>query len=73
MAALLSREAITADNYSPIVNIVTWILLASMVLAVCAKVAMKVIGRRTFNLDDSILVSAMVILPYLLVLSQLSR
>ena len=62
MASLLSREAITPDNYSPVVNIVTWILLASMVLAVCTKVSMKVVGRRTFNTDDSILVAAMVIL-----------
>lgn len=61
MASLLPREAITPDNFSPVVNIVTWILLASMVLAVCTKVAMKVVGRRTFNTDDSILVAAMII------------
>lgn len=61
MAGLLSRDAITSDNYSPVVNIVTWILLVSMVLAVCAKVAMKIIGRRSFNIDDSMLVAAMVL------------
>ena len=69
MAELLSREAITTDNYSPVVNIVTWILLASMVLAVCTKVAMKVIGRHTFNIDDSVLVAAMVISSGFLALS----
>ena len=73
MAVLLPREAITADNHSPVVNIVTWILLASMVLAVCTKVAMKVIGRRTFNIDDSVLVAAMVISSGSHALSQLRR
>ena len=73
MAALSPREAITADNYSPIVNIVTWILLASMVLAVCTKAAMKIIGRRTFDIDDSILVAAMVTLSRFLALSKLRR
>ena len=69
MAALLPREAITADNYSPVLNIVTWILLASMILAVCTKVAMKVVGRRTFNMDDAVLVAAMVILSEVFALS----
>lgn len=60
MAVLSPREAISSDNYSPVVNIVTWILLVSMVLAVCTKVAMKVIGRHSFNMDDAMLVAAMV-------------
>ena len=71
MAAFFPREAITSDNYSPVVNIVTWILLVSMVLAVCTKVAMKVIGRHTFNVDDSMLVAAMVMLFGSFALSQL--
>lgn len=61
MAAFFPREAVTSFNYVPVVNIVTWILLVSMVFAVCTKVAMKVIGRHTFNIDDSMLVAAMVI------------
>ena len=73
MATFFPREAITPDNYSPVVNIVTWILLVSMVLAVCTKVAMKIIGRHTFNIDDSILVAAMVILSTFLTLSQLRQ
>ena len=73
MAALFSRDAITPDNYSPVVNIVTWILLVSMVLAVCAKVAMKIIGRHSFNIDDSMLVAAMVFSSGLFSLSQLRQ
>lgn len=73
MAAFLPREAITPDNHSPIVNIVTWILLVTMVLAVCTKVAMKIVGRRTFDIDDSFLVAAMVILSWSLALSQLRQ
>ena len=73
MAGLFSRDAITSDNYSPVVNIVTWILLVSMVLAVCAKVAMKIIGRRSFDIDDSMLVAAMVIFSGLFALSQLRQ
>ena len=63
----------TSNDYVPVVNIVTWILLVSMVLAVCTKVAMKVIGRRTFNIDDSVLVAAMVKLSNPLALSQLRK
>lgn len=73
MAVFFPREAITSDNFVPVVNIVTWILLVSMVLAVCTKVAMKVIGRHTFNIDDSVLVAAMVILSGFLALSKLRK
>lgn len=71
MGPVSSREAVNSGNYTPIVNIVTWILLVSMVFAVCTKVAMKIIGRRTFNIDDSILVAAMVSVSALGVLSSL--
>ena len=62
MATVMPRETITSDNYSPIVNILTWILLVAMFLSVCSKVAIKVITCRTFNVDDGVLVGAMVIL-----------
>ena len=76
MATVFPREPITHDDYSPIVNIVTWVLLASMILAVCAKVAIKVIANHSFNADDATLTAAMVILsrfPALLSLIVLSR
>jgi hypothetical protein len=61
MATIFPREMITDDNHSPIVNIVTWILLVSVVLSVAAKVAMKAIACHSFNTDDAVLTAAMVI------------
>ena len=60
MAVIVPRAHITHDNYGPIINIVTWILLVAMFLSVCAKVALKVVTCRTFNTDDAVLVLAMV-------------
>ena len=60
MAIIVPRAQITDDNYGPIINIVTWVLLVAMFLSVCAKVALKVITCRTFNTDDAVLVLAMV-------------
>ena len=60
MLRLIAREAITSSNYGPIVSVVTWILLVSMILAVLAKVAMKLLTSQTFGVDDGVLLSAMV-------------
>lgn len=60
MAPHIPREIVTADDYSPIVSILTWILLVSMVLSVCVKVALKLLISRMFNTDDGVLILAMV-------------
>lgn len=62
MMVLISREEITPDDYGPVVSIVTWVLLASLVHFVSAKVAIKVIACRTFDSDDAVLLTAMVIM-----------
>ena len=61
MVLLASRTTITPDNHGPIVSIITWILLISMVLSVCAKVALKLLVSRMFNRDDGAITIAMVI------------
>ena len=61
MAEIISpREEITPENYGPIVSIVTWLLLISAALSVCAKVAIKVVTSHSFDADDVVLVAAMV-------------
>lgn len=67
MRVVYPREEVTVDNYGPIVSIVTWILLVSLVLFVCAKVAIKVIACHTFNHDDAVLLSAMVGFPFIVI------
>ena len=60
MATLIPRELVTADNYGPVVSVITWILLVSMILAVCTKVVLKLLASQTFNRDDAWLLLAMV-------------
>lgn len=55
-----TRAQIGDYDYSPVVNIITWILLVAMVLSVCSKVAIKIITCRTFNMDNVVLILAMV-------------
>lgn len=62
MATHFPREMITSDNHSPIVNILTWILLVSVVLSVGAKLAIKTTACHSFDTDDAVLTAAMVIL-----------
>ena len=63
MAILFVREAITRDDLSPVVSIVSWLALASMILSVLTKLALKYIAARTFNVDDGSLVFALVCNP----------
>ena len=60
MAVLLLRDTVTSTNYTPIINILSWVLLASMLLAVAAKVTLKALVNRSFNADDAILLVALV-------------
>ena len=67
----LIKEAISSSNYNPAVNIITWVLMVSMVLSACTKVAMKVVAYHSFDTDDALLAAAMVIFPltWLLIMS----
>ena len=60
LVALLPRKAITEDNYSPINVIITWILLVSMLLAVLAKITIKIVYLHSFGPDDAALILALV-------------
>lgn len=61
MVALFPREFVTADNYSPIVSVITWILLVSMILGVVLQVMLKVLTLRKWDTSDQVLCVAMVI------------
>lgn len=60
MAELVLRETVTADNYSPIVGIITWILLGTMVLGICLRVTLNAFIAQTFKGDDHMLIVALV-------------
>lgn len=59
MATLFSREPITADDYSPVISVVTWVLLVSMMLVVCMKVGMQLLVSRRFAPDNGVVMLAM--------------
>jgi len=59
-AKFASREITGTSTYSSVNTILTWILAISMILAVLVKVAMKVVSHRTFNVDDAVLIVALV-------------
>ncbi|MCJ1249816.1 hypothetical protein MMC30_007042 [Trapelia coarctata] len=55
----VKRGVVTPDDYSPIVGVVAWILLASTVLSVCVRLSMKFFVIHELNMDDLIIVCAM--------------
>lgn len=60
MAPLVLRDAVTGTNYGPVLSVITWILMVTMVLSVSAKVALKFLTLHSLGLDDSVLLLAMV-------------
>ena len=60
MAAFFPRHIVTPEDTSPIVSVVTWVLLVATILGVSSKVALRGLTSRTFNIDDMALVAAMV-------------
>lgn len=63
MTTLVLREIVTPDNFSPIVSIVTWILLGTMVLSICLRVTLNMFIAQAFKGDDKMLLLALVSLP----------
>ena len=60
MLALSLREAVTNDDYSPVVSVLTWILLAATILSVIVKLAVKFATARSFHADDLMIFLALV-------------
>lgn len=60
MTVLVPREFVTADNYSPIIGIITWILLGTMILGICLRVTLNIFIAQTFKGDDRMLILALV-------------
>jgi heme/copper-type cytochrome/quinol oxidase subunit 3 len=60
MAPQEAREVVTPDNLSPVISIMTWILMSSSILAVTAKVWMKRALSRTLGVEDWILILSLV-------------
>lgn len=55
---------ISSHNEGPLVNIVSWIGLSTMVLGVGARIGSKYLVVRRWNTDDSLILIAMVSIPY---------
>lgn len=60
MPALVLRKTVTANDFSPIVSIITWILLGSMVLGTCLRITLNAFIAQTCKGDDRMLVLALV-------------
>lgn len=54
------RATIGTNDYSPINNIITWILATSMAFAVIVKVTMKMIYQHKVEMDDIVLIVVLV-------------
>ena len=54
------RATISTNDYSPINNIITWILAIAMAFAVIVKVIMKSIYQHTVETDDIVLIIVLV-------------
>ncbi|KAF2140424.1 uncharacterized protein K452DRAFT_231004 [Aplosporella prunicola CBS 121167] len=55
------REVATPDNHGPIVNVVNWMLLVTMVLAVGTRFGMKLLTTFKVRSDDFAIVAALIL------------
>ncbi|MCJ1246644.1 hypothetical protein MMC30_003853 [Trapelia coarctata] len=53
-----SQPLVTPDNYAPVVNVITWFLLAVNVLWVFARLVTRLILSRSLGRDDAVIVVA---------------
>ncbi|MCJ1435566.1 hypothetical protein MMC27_004940 [Xylographa pallens] len=60
MASLLTREAVTEDDLSPVISVISWLALASMILSVLTKLILKYVTTGMFHTDDGSLVLALI-------------
>lgn len=60
MRHLYARERVTEDNFSPVLVILTWILLCTSILSVTVKLWLKVGTSKRLNKDDGVLIAALV-------------
>lgn len=60
MMNIFVRTFASTADYSPIANIVNWVLVVAIVLSVCSKVAIRYLTTSRLNVDDGILTLAMV-------------
>lgn len=56
----MAQAVITPGNKSPLVEVVTWIMLTIAVLSVIARLTTKVITIRRINLDDYMIITSLV-------------
>lgn len=62
---LSSRQIIiSSDNEGPLVNLVSWIGLSTMILSVGARIGSKYLVVRRWSIDDSLIIVAMVSIIY---------
>ena len=51
---------VTDDDHGPILAVVTWFLMTVMILAVLARVTIKLVIRRAVGVEDYLIVAALV-------------
>ncbi|KAL9620523.1 MAG: hypothetical protein Q9160_004992 [Pyrenula sp. 1 TL-2023] len=60
MNHVYARERVTEDNFSPVLVILTWILLCTSILSVTVKLWLKVGTSKRLNKDDGVLIAALI-------------
>lgn len=56
----LPQARVTADDYAPVVNVITWFLLVVNVLWVFTRLVTRLILSRSLGRDDAVIVIATV-------------
>ena len=60
MSSNTSHHTVTANNRGPAVNVITWILNATAVLFVVARLATKLALNQHIQIDDGVLITSLV-------------
>ena len=60
MSSTAAQPIVTADNFGPIVNVITWFLGSTAVLFVIARLATKLVLAQSIRIDDGLLVTSLI-------------
>lgn len=58
--ATIKRVGVSVNDYRPVVNVMTWFLMATTIIGVTVKVWIKIATSKTLDADDGILLFSLV-------------
>ena len=60
MSSTATQPIVTANNFGPVVNVITWFLGSTAVLFVIARLATKLVLAQSIRIDDGLLVTSLI-------------